>query len=147
MSDFLPILLVFIIALVLGIFLGKLLFSAGFQSERVSLNEKLNAAEKQFQLQKEQFENVKSSLEKQLYLINSEKENIRTEKDSLAIQLSKKEVDFENLWERHKEQKNEISELQEKFTKEFENLANKILEEKSAKFTEQNSINMKNILL
>lgn len=147
MSDFLPILLVFIIALVLGIFLGKLLFSAGFQSERVSLNEKLNGAEKQFQLQKEQFENVKSSLEKQLYLINSEKENIRTEKDSLAIQLSKKEVDFENLWERHKEQKNEITELQEKFTKEFENLANKILEEKSAKFTEQNSINMKNILL
>ena len=76
-----------------------------------------------------------------------EKENIRTEKDSLAIQLSKKEVDFENLWERHKEQKNEITELQEKFTKEFENLANKILEEKSAKFTEQNSENMKNILL
>lgn len=147
MSDFLPILLVFIIALLLGIFLGKLLFSAGFQSERVSFNEKLNGAEKQFQLQKEQFENVKSSLEKQLYLINSEKENIRTEKDSLAIQLSKKEVDFENLWERHKEQKNEITELQEKFTKEFENLANKILEEKSAKFTEQNSINMKNILL
>ena len=147
MFDFLPILLVFVIALVLGIFLGKLLFSAGFQSERVSLNEKLNSAEKQFQLQKEQFENVKSSLEKQLYLINSEKENIRTEKDSLAIQLSKKEVDFENLWERHKEQKNEITELQEKFTKEFENLANKILEEKSAKFTEQNNVNMKNILL
>lgn len=147
MADFLPILLVFIIALVLGVFLGKLLFSAGFQSERVSLNEKLIGAEKQFQLQKEQFENVKSSLEKQLYLINSEKENIRTEKDSLAIQLSKKEVDFENLWERHKEQKNEITELQEKFTKEFENLANKILEEKSAKFTEQNNVNMKNILL
>jgi len=147
MFDSLPILLVFIIASVLGIFLGKLLFSAGFQSERISLNEKLNSAEKQFQLQKEQFENVKSSLEKQLYLINSEKENIRTEKDSLAIQLSKKEVDFENLWERHKEQKNEITELQEKFTKEFENLANKILEEKSAKFTEQNNVNMKNILL
>ena len=51
------------------------------------------------------------------------------------------------MWERHKEQKNEITELQEKFTKEFENLANKILEEKSAKFTEQNSENMKNILL
>jgi DNA recombination protein RmuC len=56
----------------------------------------------------------------------------------LAIQLSKKEVDFENLWERNREQKNEVEKLQDKFTKEFENLANKILEEKSNKFTEQN---------
>jgi DNA recombination protein RmuC len=36
--------------------------------------------------------------------------------------------------------------LQEKFTKEFENLANKILEEKTNKFTEQNKENMKTIL-
>jgi DNA recombination protein RmuC len=147
MFDFLPVLLAFIIALFLGIYLGKLLFAARSESEKVSLNERLNAAFHQLQLQKEQFEKERSAFEKQLYSNNSEKENIRTEKDSLAIQLSKKEVDFENLWERHKEQKNEITELQEKFTKEFENLANKILEEKTAKFTEQNTVNMKNILL
>lgn len=147
MFDFFPLLLVFPLALFLGIYLGKLLFSARAQSEKVSLNERLNAAVNQLQAQKEQFEKERNHLEKQFHLNNSEKENIRTEKDSLAIQLSKKEVDFENLWERHKEQKNEITELQEKFTKEFENLANKILEEKSAKFTKQNSENMKNILL
>ncbi|TDP00635.1 DNA recombination protein RmuC [Flavobacterium sp. 245] len=147
MFDFLPILLAFISALFLGIYLGKLLMSAKSQTEKVSLEEKLNANVNQLQLQKEQFESERNNFQKQVQLINSEKENIRTEKDSLAIQLSKKEVDFENLWERHKEQKNEITELQEKFTKEFENLANKILEEKSAKFTEQNSENMKNILL
>jgi len=147
MFDFLPFLVIFIIALFLGIYLGRLLFSAKFQSEKVSLEERLNANTNQLQLQKEQFENEKRNFEKLLQLNNSEKESIRTEKDSLAIQLSKKEVDFENLWERHKEQKGEITELQEKFTKEFENLANKILEEKSAKFTEQNSENMKNILL
>ena len=147
MFDFLPFLLVFIVALFLGIYLGKLLYSAKSQAEKVSLNERLTAMANQFELQKEQFDKERTIFEKQLYLNNTEKENIRTEKDSLAIQLSKKEVDFENLWERHKEQKNEITELQEKFTKEFENLANKILEEKSAKFTEQNSENMKNILL
>lgn len=147
MFDFLPLLLAFVIALFLGIYLGKLLFSARAQSEKVSLEERLNANANQMQLQKEQFENERNNFQKQFQLSNAEKENIRTEKDSLAIQLSKKEVDFENLWERHKEQKNEITELQEKFTKEFENLANKILEEKSAKFTEQNSENMKNILL
>lgn len=147
MFDFLPFLLVFIIALLLGIYFGRILFSAKFQSEKVSLEERLNANVNQFQLQKEQFENDRKNFERLLQQNNLEKENIRTEKDSLAIQLSKKEVDFENLWERHKEQKAEIAELQEKFTKEFENLANKILEEKSAKFTEQNNENMKNILL
>lgn len=147
MLDILPLLSVFVIAVFLGIYLGKILSSAKFESEKVSLSEKLNAANAQSQLQKEQFQIEKKSFEKQLHLLNSEKESIRNEKDSLAIQLSKKEVDFENLWERHKEQKVEIMALQEKFTKEFENLANKILEEKSAKFTEQNSVNMKNILL
>ncbi len=147
MFDFLPFLLAFIVALFLGIYLGRMLFSAKFQSEKVSLEERLNANMNQVQLQKEQFESERRNFERLLQLNNGEKESIRTEKDSLAIQLSKKEVDFENLWERHKEQKAEITELQEKFTKEFENLANKILEEKSAKFTEQNSENMKNILL
>lgn len=147
MFDLLPFLLVFVVALFLGIYLGRMLYSAKFQSEKVSLEERLNANGNQLQLQKEQFENEKKNFERLLQAHTIEKETIRTEKDSLAIQLSKKEVDFENLWERHKEQKAEVTELQEKFTKEFENLANKILEEKSAKFTEQNSVNMKNILL
>ncbi|MHC0448290.1 DNA recombination protein RmuC [Flavobacterium sp. 3-218] len=146
MSDYIPFLLGFVVALFIGIYVGRMLSRSKFQSEKAISEERLNALNGQLQMQKEQFENEKNNLQKQLQLNNVEKENIRTEKDSLAIQLSKKEVDFENLWERHKEQKNEISELQEKFTKEFENLANKILEEKSAKFTEQNTVNMKNIL-
>ncbi|MDN3672221.1 DNA recombination protein RmuC [Flavobacterium branchiarum] len=147
MVNLFPLLLVFIIALICGVFIAKLIFSARFQSEKVSLNEKLIAITNQFQLQKEHFQSEKNNLEKQLQVSNSDKEIIRTEKDSLAIQLSKKEVDFENLWERHKEQKSEVEQIQEKFAKEFENLANKILEEKSTKFTAQNNENMKNILL
>jgi DNA recombination protein RmuC len=139
-------LLLFIIALAIGIFIGKLIFSARFKSEKVSLEEKLISLNSQFNQLKEQFSNDKIIFEKQLETTNSDKENIRNEKDSLAIQLSKKEVDFENLWERNKEQKEEVEKLQLKFTKEFENLANKILDEKSNKFTEQNKENMKNIL-
>ncbi|GAA3737914.1 MULTISPECIES: DNA recombination protein RmuC [Flavobacterium] len=146
MSDYIPFLLGFVVALFMGIYVGRMLSASKFQSEKVISEERLNALNGQLQMQKEQFENEKNNFQKQLQLNIAEKENIRTEKDSLAIQLSKKEVDFENLWERHKEQKSEINELQEKFTKEFENLANKILEEKSAKFTEQNTVNMKNIL-
>jgi DNA recombination protein RmuC len=146
MSNMFPFLLLFIVALAIGVFIGKLLFSARFQSEKISLEEKLIASNNQLNQQKEQFLMEKNTFEKQLEFSNTEKESIRNEKDSLAIQLTKKEVDFENLWERNKEQKEEVEKLQEKFTKEFENLANKILDEKSNKFTEQNKENMKNIL-
>ena len=146
MLNILPFLLLFIVALAIGIFIGKMIFSARFQSEKISLEEKLIALNALLNQQKEQFVLDKNTFEKQLELANSEKESIRNEKDSLSIQLTKKEVDFENLWERNKEQKEEVEKLQEKFTKEFENLANKILDEKSNKFTEQNKENMKNIL-
>ncbi len=128
-------LLTFCIALAIGIYIGKLLFSAKSQSEKIGLEEKLIGLTSQF-----------NSIQEQLKTNQSEKETIRTEKDSLSIQLTKKETDFENLWERNLEQKQEVEKLQEKFTKEFENLANKILEEKTNKFTEQNKENMKNIL-
>jgi len=146
MSELFSFLLVFIVALGLGFFIGKLLFSARFESQKISLEEKINAVQHLLQQQKEQATIDKTTFEKQLQSSLQEKEAIRNEKDSLAIQLSKKEVDFDNLLERHKEQKNEVEQLQEKFTKEFENLANKILDEKSNKFTEQNKENMKNIL-
>ena len=146
MSTSLYIILAFIIALSIGLFIGKMLFSAKSQSEKVSLEEKANGLLSQIDQLKEQFQNERNQFEKQLALSNSEKETIRSDKESLAIQLSKKETDFENLWERNKEQKQEVEQLQEKFTKEFENLANKILEEKTTKFTEQNKENLKNIL-
>ena len=128
-------LITFCIALAIGIYIGKLLFAAQSKSEKIGLEEKLIGLNSQFE-----------GLRAQLQKTDEEKEIIRSEKDSLAIQLSKQEVDFENLWERNLEQKQEVEKLQEKFTKEFENLANKILEEKTNKFTEQNKENMKNIL-
>ena len=146
MTAVLPILVVFIIALAIGIFLGKLLFTANSKSEKATLEEKNNGLLSQLNQMKEQVQMDRTDFEKQLTASNLEKETIRSEKEALAIQLSKKETDFENLWERNKEQKQEVEQLQEKFTKEFENLANKILEEKTSKFTEQNKENLKTIL-
>ena len=147
MNHSILILLTFIIALSIGFFIGKLLSKAQSQSEKTGLEEKINGLINQIEELKNSIILEKSQFEKTLNQITSEKETIRTEKDVLAIQLSKKEVDFDNLLERNKEQKQEVELLQEKFTKEFENLANKILEEKSTKFTEQNKENLKNILL
>jgi len=53
---------------------------------------------------------------------------------------------FEALEEKLKDQKEELSSLQEKFTKEFELAANKILEEKTTKFTDKNKENIDAIL-
>ena len=139
MSTMLPFLLLFIVALAIGVFIGKLLFSAKSQSEKSFLEEKLNNLKEQYQIEK-------SDWDTKLQQVIDEKETIRNEKESINIQLTKKEVDFENLWQRNQEQKEDVEKLQEKFTKEFENLANKILDEKSSKFTEQNKENMKNIL-
>lgn len=146
MSETILILASFVIALAIGIFIGKALFSANSKSEKASLEEKINGLLAQIEQLKQQFLNERTQWENQLRQNTTEKENIRTEKDALAIQLSKKEVDFDNLLERNREQKQEVEQLQEKFTKEFENLANKILEEKTTKFTEQNKENLKTIL-
>ena len=139
-------LILFIVALAIGIFIGKIIASSKSKLEQTSLQEKLLALNTAHQELKEQNKAEKLILENRITLANSEKESMRDEKDSYAMHLSKKEADFDNLWERNKEQRDEVEKLQLKFTKEFENLANKILEEKSTKFTEQNSQNMKNIL-
>ena len=146
MNDTILSVLLFVIAFCIGVYCGKLFFSLNSKSEKASLEEKVNGLLSQINLQKDQFAQERNNFEKQILQSNQEKEIIRKEKDSLAILLSKKETDFENLWERNKEQKQEVEQLQEKFTKEFENLANKILEEKTNKFTEQNKENLKNIL-
>ena len=139
MSNVFSLLLIFIVALAIGIFIGKLLFSTKLQSEKAFIEEKLYTLKEQSAIEK-------TALDKQLQKTIEEKETIRNEKEAINIQLTKKEIDFENLWQRNKEQKEEVEKLQEKFTMEFENLANKILDEKSSKFTEQNKENMKNIL-
>ncbi len=146
MPETITLLLAFIIALAIGVFIGKIVFSSKSDSERKILEERNNSLSIQSEQLKQQFANEKQIVEKQIVQLQEERENLRTAKDSLAIQLTKKETDFDNLMERVKEQRQETEELREKFTKEFENLANKILDEKSTKFTEQNRENIKNIL-
>jgi DNA recombination protein RmuC len=65
---------------------------------------------------------------------------------SLSAELSQSKANFANLESKLKEQKSELEEIQSKFTKEFENLASKILEDKSKRFTEQNKENLDNVL-
>ena len=124
-----------LIALTIGFYIGKLLSKTQSNAEKSNLDGQLTSQTNQLSELKISFQDLQI-----------EKQKVQTEKEEFAILLAKKENDFDNLLERNKEQKQEVNELQEKFSKEFENLANKILEEKTQKFTEQNKENLKNIL-
>lgn len=76
----------------------------------------------------------------------SEKNGLRFQKEQLGNQIVRLQANVEHLQLKNREQKDEVAKLQATFTKEFENLANRILEEKSSRFTEQNRENIKNIL-
>lgn len=89
---------------------------------------------------------IKSEAQVKLQKTEDERETIRQEKDRYHTELTRKNSEFENLQQRNEEQKQEVEKLQEKFTKEFENLANRILENKSEKFTLLNKENLQNIL-
>ncbi len=60
--------------------------------------------------------------------------------------LAATEADYRNLQEKLNEQKQEIESIHEKFSVQFKNLANDILEEKSKKFTEQNKSSLFELL-
>lgn len=68
------------------------------------------------------------------------------EKEKYAVELVRQQTENHALLQRLEEHKTEIEQLNEKFKKEFENLAQKILDEKSEKFTHQNKLNIETIL-
>lgn len=72
---------------------------------------------------------------------------IEREKNLLATdRLARAEVEFRKQKESLEDQKKTIEEVQKKFTLEFENVASKLLEEKSQKFTDQNRTNLDIVL-
>ncbi len=95
-------------------------------------------------------ENNNNTAKAELELLRAKKEDqiilLNKEKEFLAITLERANAKTEELAIDLIDNKAEIEKLQEKFSKEFENLANKILEEKSKTFSDQNQKNINNIL-
>jgi DNA recombination protein RmuC len=81
----------------------------------------------------------KSSLQSELKTEREKSEKLNSEYSSLKS-------DYSNLQTKLSEQKAEIEELQQKFTKEFENLANRIFDDKTKRFSEQSKTNLAEIL-
>jgi len=135
MEQYLLITIVFVVAAFIGIYIGKLMTKNSYEKtiSELEIRNKLLLEEKVVNT------NVISDL-------NIDKTLLRKEKHEIDLRYTEKVSALKNLEEKLSENKAEISKLQEKFTKDFELLANKILEEKSLKFTEQNKENIQQIL-
>jgi len=134
--------LLIVIGIITGIVIGFLLSrSKNHAAETISL-QKLSESEKEKAALTERSSQQKIQLETVTQNLEEERKN------SLDInwQVAQLKTTNENLLEKLNNQKSELEELQKKFKTEFENLANRILEEKSSKFTEQNKTNLDIIL-
>ena len=135
MNEYLIYLIVGLVCLAAGYFMGNYIQNLKTKSSQSALEER-----------QQQLTNNLEVLEQRLRDSEEQKTNLQTDKEQLGNQIVRYEADMDNLRLKNREQKEEVEKLQEKFTKEFENLANKILEEKSLKFTERNEKNIKDIL-
>ena len=124
-----------ILTLIIGIVLAYFFTKLKLEKETSALNER-NLA---LLSEKTDKENFITELQKSV-------DTIRNEKEFINIELTKKESEINNLQTKLEEHKSEVENLQEKFSKDFEILASKILEEKSMKFTVQNKENIAQIL-
>jgi len=135
MNAYLIYLIIGLICLAIGYFLGNYIQNLKTKSSQSALEERQQQLTNNFEV-----------MEQRLRDTEEHKIHLQTEKEHLGKQIVRYEADMENLRLKNREQKEEVEKLQEKFSKEFENLANKILEEKSIKFTARNEKNIKDIL-
>ncbi|WP_343329771.1 DNA recombination protein RmuC [Polaribacter staleyi] len=134
--------LIALIFSVIGFFIGKLLTKLYFEKQKGNIEKEKSNLEFEISKLHESVKNAETKIEdlqRELRFIQKEKENLISDKTRL-------ETEFKNVTEKLENNKNEVEKLQEKFTNNFEVLANKILEEKSTKFTQQNKESLKIIL-
>jgi DNA recombination protein RmuC len=138
-----------IIFLIIGLAIGFLLAFFFLQSKKTVPLEEANKLNEEINSLK--IENGK--LGERIKILEEDKTNLQSEiklerdkSEKLNAENSSLKSDYSNLQQKLNEQRAEIEELQQRFVKEFENLANKIFEEKSAKFTEQNKEKLSEIL-
>ena len=128
MIDLLIYLIITIASIFIGLFLGKNFTRLKFEKKQATLEERNT-------ILSDSFHEITEDLKKS----QLDKEALIATKTRLGTELKNSELKLV-------ENKKELDKIQEKFTKEFENLANKILDEKSSKFTEQNKLNITSIL-
>ncbi|MFD0991288.1 DNA recombination protein RmuC [Mariniflexile jejuense] len=135
MNDNLILILAILISGGIGAYIGMTITKLKSKSEQSTLEERQN-----------QMSLTIDELKQNAIKIESEREEIRREKEFLNAELTRKNTEYENLQQQNLKRDKELEERQEQLRKDFELLANKILEEKSEKFTNKNKENIDAIL-
>lgn len=111
--------------------------------------EELTAAREKWQSSQIDLQSTRKNLEEkteELVVIKGERDSARKEGDNARQLLALEKARNEALEEKLLKQKGEMERMGERFNTEFENIANKILETKTEKFTELNKNNLASIL-
>lgn len=111
-------------------------------TDQTSLNNQLSTANANLNAANQTISNKIKELEDQKKEIENNKEKLFETSQSLATALANNDA----LTEKFNTQKKEMEAMGKKFNTEFENIANKIFETKTEKFTELNKTNLKAIL-
>ena len=142
MTEIYTYLLIAVLFSLIGLFIGKLAAKLSFSKEKIVSEKEKSTLEVRIVL----LEETKGIAEDNFIELQKELKGMQREKEQLISDKSTLTSELQGLQLKLEENKQEVEKLNEKFTKEFENLANKILDEKSLKFTAQNKENIKNIL-
>lgn len=157
MNDNLILIFAILVSALIGAYLGMLFSKLKSKSEKSTLEERNNNLQQQFnefkqfsnsenEKQNQNFNQQLTSSRETITKIETEREEIRREKDFLNTELVRKNSELENLQQLNLKREEEVEERQAQLRKDFELLATKILDEKSEKFTNQNKENIKQIL-
>ena len=129
-----------LIGVISGIAIGFLLSKISPSSSQKF--KKIQSLELELEFEKERGNGLQNEIQslnlqlrndrEQLLLVNNEKATL--------------EANFKNVETRLEEQKTEVKKLQDQFSLQFKNLANDIFEEKSKRFTDQNKLNLDQLL-
>ena len=135
MNEIFLFLLLTVICLLAGAFLGNYFARLKNQTITGKLEERLENAK----LQEEKLNTRIGNLERDL-------EKIRGEKEQANILVSKQHAEYDSLYSELEKEKERFKTFEEDFNDKFENLAHKILVNKTEVFTQSNQINIENIL-
>jgi DNA recombination protein RmuC len=137
-------LLYLIVGIIIGgiatYFMAKFKFQAEFQAEQ-----KPQITPEEIEV-KYIFREIHEDAKSQIIALKKELTNYQKDYERVSNALSAKEQFAENLNQKLLEGKADLEKVQQRLTTEFENIANKLLEEKSQKFTAQNQDNLNTVL-
>lgn len=131
------------IALIIGLAVGA---AVGYLLASLRKKETPVEVDTSLEIEVGTLRNSNVRLEQELTNSKEELSNVTTAHQALLQSEASLKSRYIALEEKLESQKSELDDLQERFRKDFELVANKILEEKSEKFTEQNKKNLDSIL-